>query len=106
MADLNELERVGKHTVATTADAKAPVNTAGTVWADTRDAIAAYIDDPGEFQRTTQGQHVKMRMSKNRQVSYLELTQGGKTIRVEVYEIDKDAESNEMLNQWMCGGMV
>ena len=103
MADLNELERVGKHVAAA---AKAPIDVVGAIWADTRDAIAAYLDDPGEFQLSTQGQQVKMRMGKNRQVSYLELTRAGKTIRIEVYEIDPVAEDNNMLNTWMLGGMV
>ena len=104
MANLNELERVGKHVAAE--DAKAPIDTTGVVWQETGEAIAQYLDDPGEFTLTTQGQHMKMRMSKNRQVSYLELTRAGKTIRIEVYEIDPVAEDNDMLNAWMLGSMV
>ena len=94
MADLDELEKVGK-VVTPKAEVKASVNVMGNLWQDTALAIATYVDDPGEFTLTTQGVMTKMRQNKNRSVSYLELTsKDGKTVRIEVYDItgDKDAE--------------
>lgn len=89
MADLDELEKVGKVvTPAPATEGKGPVDTKGSIWQDTALSIASYVDDPGEFTLTTQGQRMMMRQQKSRSVSYLELTKDGKTVRIEVYEVE------------------
>lgn len=89
MADMDELEKVGKK--ADPPPAKASVDVKGSLWEDTSLAIATYIADPGEFTHTIQGVMTKMRQNKSRSVSYLELTsKDGKTVRVEVYDVSDD----------------
>ena len=101
MANLDELER---------AEAAKPPRTVlpsvkSSVWTDTALSIAAYIDGDGEFQHTLQAQRTLMREQENRQVSYLELTKDGKTIRIEVFEVETRGHlaPDDPMDAWMQG---